>query len=133
MRIATSIKKSEPISPFHKRHRLGQKGVGRFAVENLSRRTVLVSYPRGSVEGYEVVFDWDQYKHGLNIDDVSNTFSKFRKEPEVHGLQIQLLDLRCRWSEQQVRLLQTFLKAMTPPACSAPNFQINFDSDEFVE
>ena len=38
MRIATSIKAREPISPLHKRHRLGQKGVGRFAVENLSRR-----------------------------------------------------------------------------------------------
>jgi hypothetical protein len=133
MRIATSVKTREPISPLHKRHRLGQKGVGRFAVENLSRRTVLVSYPRGSVEGYEIVFDWDHYKQSMDLGEVANSFSKFRKEPEVHGLQIQLLNLRYRWGEQQVKLLQTFLKAMTPPAFSVPNFQINFDSDEFVE
>ena len=69
----------------------------------------------------------------MDINEVPNSFSKFKKEPEVHGLQIQLLSLRYRWGEQQVKLLQTFLKEMTPPAFSAPNFQINFDSDEFVD
>lgn len=133
MRIATSIKTREPISPVYKRHRLGQKGVGRFAVENLSRRTVLISYPRGSVEGYEIVFDWNQYKPGLEIGDVANNFFTFRKEPQVHGLEIRLENLRYRWGEQHVKLLQTFLKAMTPPALSSPNFRINFDSDEFED
>ena len=133
MKIATSIKAREPISPTYKRHRLGQKGVGRFAVENLSRKTVLISLPRGSVEGYEIIFDWDKYKPGMNIQDVPNNFSKFKKEPEEHGLQIQLLDLRYRWTEEHVKLLQTYLKALTPPALTAPHFTINFDSDEFAE
>jgi len=41
MRIATSGKMKEPLSPIFKRHRLGQKGVGRFAIENLSRKLSL--------------------------------------------------------------------------------------------
>ena len=45
----------------------------------------------------EIVFDWDQYKPGLEIGDVSNNFFTFRKEPQVHGLEIRLENLRYRW------------------------------------
>jgi hypothetical protein len=114
MRIATSIKAREPISPKFKRHRLGQKGVGRFAVENLSKRTVLTSYPLGSSEGYQIVFNWDDYKIGMDIQQVKNGFCKFKKDPAQHGLEIYLTDLRKRWSEQEVKSLQSFLKALAP-------------------
>ncbi|MGD0406403.1 MAG: ATP-binding protein [Candidatus Bathyarchaeia archaeon] len=133
MRIATSIKTREPISPKFKRHRLGQKGVGRFAVENLSKKTVLTSYPLGSSDGYEIMFNWDEYKIGMDIQEVKNSFYKFKKDPALHGLQIRLTDLRKRWSEQQVKSLQSFLKALAPPAVSTPNFKINVETDEFAE
>lgn len=133
MRIATSVKAREPVSQKFKRHRLGKKGVGRFAVENLSKKTVLTSYPLGSSEGYEIVFNWDEYKIGMDIQQIKNSFCKFKKDPAVHGLQIHLTDLRKRWTEEQVKSLQSFLKALAPPAVSTPNFKIEVETDEFAE
>ena len=133
MRIATSTKAREPISPRLRRHRLGRKGVGRFAVENLSKKTVLTSYPFGSSEGYEIIFNWDDYKTGMDIQQVKNSFFKFKKDPNAHGLQIHLTDLRKRWSEQEVKSLQSFLKALAPPAVSTPKFNIKVETDEFAE
>jgi hypothetical protein len=133
MRIATSYKLREPSSPVFKRHRLGQKGVGRFAVENLSKKTIITSYPRDSKEGYEIVFKWDEYKQDIDLTEIPNDFCKFQKDPKDHGLQIQLFDLRHKWLEAYVKYLQSFLKAMTPPAESAANFQIIVDTDEFEQ
>lgn len=133
MRIATSCKIREPASPRFKRHRLGQKGVGRFAVENLSRKTVITSYPRDLKEGYEIVFEWDAYKQDTDLSTVSNSFYRFPKDPKIHGLQIQLSNLRHRWFEADVRRLLLFLKALSPPAESAAKFQITVDTDEFEQ
>lgn len=133
MRIATSYKLRAPKSPVFKRHRLGQKGVGRFAIENLSRKTIITSYPRDLEEGYEIVFEWDNYKHGAELTEIPNIFYKFPKDPEVHGVQIQLSNLRQRWLETDVKRLLLFLQALTPPAESAANFQIKVDTDEFEQ
>jgi hypothetical protein len=63
----------EPLSPIFKRHRLGQKGVGRFALENLSRKTIITTYPKDTEEGFQVVFDWDAYSSNNDVTDVQNT------------------------------------------------------------
>jgi hypothetical protein len=131
MRIATNYKVREPRSPKFKRIRLGQKGVGRFAVENLSKKTIITSYPRNTEEGYEIEFDWDSYKHDLDISKVPNNTSKFPKDPKINGLKIQLLDLQQRWLETDVKRLLSFLAAMIPPAESFPNFRITVNTDEF--
>lgn len=133
MRIATSCKLREPLSPIFKRHRLGQKGVGRFAVENLSRQTTITTYPRDSEEGYQVIFDWDAYNSDNNVTDVQNTCFSFKKSKEVHGLKIELINLRHAWPEQNVKKLMLFLKALTPPTAAASNFQIEVKSDEFKQ
>jgi len=134
MRIATTHKLRQPISPVYKRHRLGQKGVGRFAVENLSTYTVITSYPRGSKEGYEIVFEWNKYrKYDADLSKIPNNFYKFSKDPKVHGLRIKLLNLNHNWLEADVRRLLLFLKALTPPAISAAKFQITVDTEEFEQ
>jgi len=133
MRIATSGKMREPLSPIFKRHRLGQKGVGRFAVENLSRKTIITTYPKDTEEGYHVVFDWDAYSSDNNVTDVQNDCFSFKKNRDIHGLRIELINLRHNWPEQNVKKLMLFLKALSPPTELTPNFQIEVKSDEFKQ
>jgi len=133
MRIATAIKVREPRSPIFKRKRLGQKGVGRFSVENLSSKTVLTSYPRGTDEGYEIEFDWDTYHQDLDISKVPNNYSRFKKDTKINGLKIQLQNLRHRWPENDVKRLLSFVQAMIPPAESVSKFSIRVDTDEFEQ
>lgn len=133
MRIATSCKTREPLSPKFKRHRLGQKGVGRFAVENLSRKTVITSFPKDSGEGYQVTFEWDSFREDRNVTDVPNSFCKFPKDTKDHGLRIELLNLRHQWVEAAVTRLMLFLRALTPPTESSSKFQIEVKSEEFKQ
>ena len=133
MRIATSGKMKEPLSPIFKRHRLGQKGVGRFAIENLSRKTIITTYPKDTEEGYQVVFDWDAYSSNNDVTDVQNNCFSFKKNRDIHGLRIELIDLRHNWPEKNVKKLMLFLKALSPPTEVTPNFQIEVKSDEFKQ
>ncbi len=134
MRIATSCKVREPLSPILKRHRRGQKGVGRFAVENLSRKTIITTWPRDSDEGYQVIFDWDAYNSDNNVTDVQNSCFRFKKAKEMHGVKIELINLRQPWPEQSVKKLMLFLKALTPPVvATASDFEIEVHSDEFKQ
>ncbi len=131
MRIATDTKVREPLSPNKKRRRLGQKGIGRFAVENLSRKTIIATYPRNCDKGYEVEFDWDKYTGSAEITSIENVCHEFGKAPEISGLKIELHDLRRQWSEDDVRNLLLYLQAMTPPNESATDFAVRVNTDEF--
>jgi hypothetical protein len=133
MRIATSGKVREPLSPILKRHRLGQKGVGRFAVENLSRKTIITTCPKDSEEGYQVIFDWDSYNSENNVTDVQNVCYCFKKRKEDQGVKIELINLRQPWPENSVKKLMLFLKALTPPVVITSDFEIEVKSDEFKQ
>jgi len=133
MRIATSGKVRAPTSPVFKRHRLGQKGVGRFAVENLSKKTIITSCPRNSETGYQVIFEWDNYKAENNVTDVPNKCYSFQKDKEEHGLHVELMNLRNKWPEPNVKKLMLFLKALSPPTEVTSSFKIEVKSDEFKQ
>ena len=133
MRIATSGKVRTPISPIFKRHRLGQKGVGRFAVENLSAKTIITSFPRKSETGHQIIFEWKNYRADKNVTDIPNDFFSFPKNKDDHGVRIELVDLRHDWPEKNVKKLMLFLKALSPPAEATSNFQIEIKSDEFKQ
>jgi len=133
MRIATSGKRRVPKSPVFKRRRLGQKGVGRFAVENLSEKTVITSYPRNSETGYQVIFEWDNYNAENNVTDVPNECYSFQKDKKVHGLNVELINLRHKWPEPNVKKLMLFLQALSPPTEATSSFKIEVKSDEFKQ
>src|SRR5437867_5035975 len=57
--LATVNKVREDRSPKHRRLRLGQKGVGRFATEKLGRKLVLRTRVEGDTAVNQVRFDWN--------------------------------------------------------------------------
>lgn len=133
MRVATSAKSQERTSKKYKRTMLGEKGIGRFAVENLSTLTTLVSYPENEKTGYIIKFDWSRFKPGDDLFGVENEMSKFEKAPEVHGLEIRLRSLRSRWAEADIQRLLQFIRSMTPPTEVNPDFKVEIDTDEFKD
>lgn len=133
MRVATSIKSESRVSPIFHRQMLGQKGIGRFAIENLSERTTLSSYPRNSTEGYRVSFEWTKYQPRADLLAIPNEMVGFQKPQEIHGLEIQLDALRHRWTEQDIQRLWQFIRSLTPPAEIAMDFRVVVDTDEFQD
>jgi hypothetical protein len=133
LRIATSVKARKTYSPVLKRRVLGQKGIGRFAVENLSRHTILTTYPRNQTEGYIAKFDWNDFNEKVDLQSVQNDVSSFEKPKDVQGTQIDMTDLKQTWTEEDVKRLRTFIRSLTPPAITTPNFNVTVETDEFED
>lgn len=133
MRVATSMKSEIRITPIYKRRMLGEKGIGRFAVENLSRVTTVRSYPRDESKGFVVRFDWSKFTSGADLQNIGNERGQFDKSKDVHGLEIVLEDIRQPWNEGDVQRLIRNIKSLTPPAVAAGKFVVNIESDEFKD
>lgn len=131
LRIATSMKGRRPRSPKYKRRMLGQKGIGRFAVENLSKKTTITTYPEGEKQAFRISFDWDKYAAASDLSAVENKIKGFPKDPKTKGTKIHLQELRHVWTEDDVNRLRTYLRSLTPLDISDTEFDVVVDTDEF--
>jgi len=133
MTIATSLKSNVRITPIFKRYMLGQKGIGRFAVENLSKKTTILSFPRNENIGFRISFDWEKYAPNSDLSSVKNKIEKFEKTKDKHGVIIYLQDLQHKWSQYDIQRLWMFIRSLTPPAEIAANFAVKIYTDEFED
>ena len=61
--VGTNSKRKESISPSpYKRKVVGEKGVGRFAVEKLGSKVVIETTQRGTTRKVKLELDWDKYE-----------------------------------------------------------------------
>jgi len=134
--VATDDKEKHPFTDRFKRRKLGQKGIGRFAIEGLGGVVKLKSMPRGATQGYAIDFDWKEYaKPGVHLDKVPNPRWRFAKPKSKHGLEIEISELRGEWTQEMVdELRRDVALFVTPPGVfgsrkfsvqvSAPDFKI---------
>ena len=117
------------------RRMLGEKGVGRFAVDRLGRHVELVSRAKGSDTEIVVTFDWDQFDdETLLLSDVG---VKWREQSaqtlERPGTRIRISSLRMPWKERTFRRLCTRLQRLLSPVVSDTGFRVEINSDEFPD
>jgi signal transduction histidine kinase len=134
MEPASSLKGRKPRTRKGRRM-LGEKGVGRFAVDKLAARLELVTRMRGQKEELHAEFDWDQYADDTRmLSEISSPW-KLRK-PELikkHGTVLAMSKLRGNWNERAFRRMCTRLSRLIPPGQRAETFQIEIASDEFPD
>lgn len=73
MRIATTIKVKEQVSPRYGRPKTGSKGIGRFSCRRLGSELELMTTGRrkdGKYETTRVEFDWRAYKAGTDVTEI---------------------------------------------------------------
>jgi hypothetical protein len=132
MTVGTDKKLHEPYTKKYKRRKIGHKGIGRFAVQNLARITEVVSLPEGETRGYRVVFDWESFNQAsAMIQDILNPTFSFPKKREEHGLKIRLSNLRHPWDEDMIRRLSRDLGMIIPPNISGIKFNAFIEAPEF--
>jgi len=74
MRIATTIKLKDRVSPRYGRPKTGSKGIGRFSCRRLGNRLELVTTGMKKDRRYEttrVKFNWDEYKPGTDVTQIT--------------------------------------------------------------
>ncbi|HFD86669.1 MAG TPA: sensor histidine kinase [Gammaproteobacteria bacterium] len=115
-------------TPRFNRLPVGEKGVGRFAVQKLGRRTQLVTRRAGHRE-IVLEMDWEQLVKSHYLSDAA--VSVIERDPEVfpgdlHGTLIRITELKEKWTRGDVRRAYRAVTAMVSPFATNDRFDVEF-------
>ena len=142
MVIGTSNKRKNPISPapFFRRC-VGEKGIGRFAVDKLGDKVNIITKRSNSDGWLNVEIDWNLYYNQANDDggiqlftDIENRYEYIpSSNTEESGTTLIIENVREIWSEDDVkRFIREASKIVSPYANLNPPFQIRVLAPEFA-
>ncbi len=114
MVVGTDNKIHSPYTP-KKRRKLGEKGIGRFSVERLSRKVTIISKQKGDDFAISYTIDWDEYENSeLEFSDKKHQIFKIPDAKNNQGTSIKLFGLRDIWNENKLLELQKELEIIRP-------------------
>lgn len=140
MVIGTSNKRKNPISPAPFRRCVGEKGIGRFAVDKLGDKVNIITKRANSDGWLNVEIDWNLYYNQANDDggiklftDIENRYEYISSSnTEESGTTLIIENVREIWSEDDVkRFIREASKIVSPYANLNPPFQIRVLAPEF--
>ena len=118
-----------------KRVMLGQKGVGRFALEKLGQEVHIISKPIGKSQQHNFKINWDKFEpEKITVDQVPIPIStENKKNKEESGLEITISRLRDNWNLDKIKKLIAYLKGFVLPSDLQPSkaFNIEIEAKEF--
>ena len=97
MVIGTSSKRKNRISPppFNRRC-VGEKGIGRFAVDKLGSKVNIITKKAGESQWLNVEIDWNRYSKLMEADGI-NLFTDIEQEEQEKSLQRALLEIQDKY------------------------------------
>ena len=131
MVVGTDNKVSSPYTAKNRR-KLGEKGIGRFSVERLSKKVEIISKQKGDDFAITFTIDWDEYeKSGDEFSEHRHQIFSIPESPEKQGTTIKLLGLRDIWTEDSLLDLQKELEIIRPININDYSYkQYKFPGDE---
>ncbi|WP_461449812.1 ATP-binding protein [Mucilaginibacter sp.] len=114
MRISSTDKIHNPYSKKYKRRRAGQKGIGRFAVQRLGTKLIIVTQTENSSEALMLTINWDEYKGDINLSSVSNNLKVIPKTREK-GTTLFINNLREKWTEAAISRIYNYVADIIQP------------------
>jgi|WetSurMetagenome_2_1015567.scaffolds.fasta_scaffold28661_2 signal transduction histidine kinase len=149
MVIGTNSKRTDSVSPApYSRRYVGEKGVGRFAVEKLGSKVEITTTQKGTTRKIKLELDWTQYeklarstaKRRLNdttyFTEIDNRCWIENCSADEHGTTIKIyLGLTEQlWSENDInRIYSELSKLVSPLIKLAYPFKILVNSNEFTD
>lgn len=140
MVIGTSSKRKAKYSPapFYRRC-VGEKGIGRFAVDKLGDIVTIQTKKHGDESWLQVTMDWNKYEEislneGTNyFTDVENEYKFiFAENAESSGTTISIFNVREQWTEKDVlRFLRESCRIVSPYSKEYGSFEIHVIAPEF--
>ena len=131
MVVGTDNKVSSPYTAKNRR-KLGEKGIGRFSVERLSKKVEIISKQKGDDFAITFTIDWDEYeKSGDEFSEHKHQIFSIPDSPDKQGTTIKLLGLRDAWTEDSLLDLQKELEIIRPININDYSYkQYKFPGDE---
>jgi signal transduction histidine kinase len=116
MRLSTSDKEKNPISPLYGRSRAGRKGIGRFAVERLGKQLLLETKKKDETKEIRVHFDWEtQYQSGKLLTQITNPIEQFVGKQNAQGTTLRIGKLRDKWTKRDFIQIWKYVLFLQPP------------------
>lgn len=101
MRISSSDKIHNPISPNYKRKKAGKKGIGRFATQRLGAELTIITQTEGDSRAIKATIHWKDFEMDSELNEVSNNIEYIAKERE-RGTTLIISQLEDGWSDAAV-------------------------------
>src|SRR5574344_1237770 len=140
MVIGTSSKRNNRISPapFNRRC-VGEKGIGRFAVDKLGSRVNIITKKTGDPNWLNVEIDWNRYaammeRKGINLfTDVENSFTyQPADNPSESGTTLVITDVREPWEKGDIEHFINESARITSPFIHVnPSFRVLAVAEEY--
>lgn len=115
-------------TPRFNRLPVGEKGVGRFAVQKLGERALLVTRRAGHRE-IVLDMDWTVLTKNHYLDDAAVTVTERRPEVftgDSHGTLIRITGIKDDWTRGDVRRVYRSITAMVSPFATLDRFDVRF-------
>ncbi len=151
MVIGTSNKRSNPYTPLpFNRKCVGEKGIGRFAVDKLGDKVNIITKQEGENDWLNVEIDWESYYNSSNnqqlslFTDIENHYEFYPAEDKTkHGTTLNITNIREIWVEDDIqrfiaevaRLISPFEKMILPfnIRVIAPEYGIDTIANKGIE
>lgn len=109
-------KESDEIITSEKRRAVGEKGVGRFAIERLSHQTRITSKVRDSEAALILYTNWDEFENSdKTVNEIKIPLDYAPKKSNEHGLTIELINLRDIWTVPKIKKIIDELSLLILP------------------
>jgi len=134
MQMGTDFKRKKQFTDLKKRRILGEKGVGRFAVDKLGKILELYTKTTKSKKEIFARFDWSQYDQELFLDEITHVIKEITPTRiKNHGTILHIKKLRSRWDKKMVEKLNFSLLKIVSPFQPSSDFRIKVIAKEFGE
>lgn len=140
MVIGTSSKRKNKYSPapFNRRC-VGEKGVGRFAVDKLGDNVKIVTKKEGERNWISVEINWGEYealsneKSNVYFTDIDNKYESIpAKDIKEHGTKLIITNVRDIWTKEDInRFSRESARIVSPFIHPSFQFVIHIKSDEY--
>lgn len=142
MVVGTNSKRTKQYSdpPFN-RKLVGEKGIGRFAVDKLGDRLVIHTKQKNETNWLNVKINWDEYESKsiastksaqlTLFTEIGNSYSYEPGNPDEHGTSLIISNVSEEWSDLDIRrLFNELSKLISPFYPLNPPFDIFLKSNE---
>lgn len=141
MVVGTASKRKEKYSPApYNRRYVGEKGIGRFAVDKLGTKVLIKTKKEDEPNYLNISVNWDAYEQLEGqaqlalFTDVENTYQYTKSElPSAHGTSIEISHVKEIWTQKDIqKLYRELTKIVSPYFPPRPPFNIYVLSNENV-
>lgn len=115
MKIGVEKEPGEEYTPKGRRV-VGEKGVGRFAVEKLAEKAIIKARTKGLKYAPVLICDWKEFeKSGIDLNKIKLPIKYVEKNQNDHGVTIDLQGLREEWTEKKIKNFMNQLSTLVLP------------------